>query len=190
MSFLGISVPHEVGRLINSLEVPGIKETPSEYHITLLCFEENWPIKKILKAIDATFPIVSEVEPFSILANKVSHFPPRDGHPIPIIAPIKSEELLQLQKKLAKTFDKNKIDFKKTFKEYKPHITLAYSEDDHDDVVIEPAIEFVVNEIVLYGGDEGDSRLFTTFQLKSPQRKKHAVLLNKIEMFERMTAIL
>lgn len=186
MAFLGIRVPHETGRLIRKLEVPGIKEMPSEYHITLLVFENNWPIKNILKATEAAYQVVSETEPFTVKINKVSHFPPRDDDPTPIIAPVKSEGLHALHKQLAKSFDKIKIDFKKTFKEYKPHITLSYSEDKHDDFAISPALQFVVNEVVLWGGDDGDTRLFTTFQLKSPERKKHAMLLNKIDIFDKV----
>lgn len=187
MAFLGIRVPHEMGRLIRNLKVPGLKEMPSEYHITLLVFEDNYPIKKILKATEATYGVISETEPFLIKTNQVSHFPPRPDHPIPIITPIKSEELHQLHKKLRRTFDKDKIDFKKTFKEYHPHITLAYSEKGHDDYKIDPPIEFMVNEVTLWGGDEGDTRLFTTFQLKAPERKKHALLLNKADVFEKVT---
>jgi 2'-5' RNA ligase len=189
MAFLGIRVPHEVGRLINNLEIPGIKETPSEYHITLLIFGDNWPISQMIKATATTYEIVSKIEPFSVKANKVSHFPPRPDHPIPIIAPIKSEELMQLHKKLSKAFDGDKIKFSKTFKEYRPHITLAYSEDGHDDFKIDPPIEFMVNEIVLWGGDEGDSRLFTTFQLKAPERKKHGTLFNMVDVFEKVASI-
>lgn len=186
MAFLGIKVPHEVGRLISGIEVPGVKETPSEYHITLLVFGDDWSISQMLKAIETTYRVVSEVEPFSVKSNKVSHFPKREDHPVPIIAPVKSEELQQLHKKLSRAFDKDKIEFKKTFKEYRPHITLAYAEDEYDDFKIDPPLEFTASEVTLWGGDEGDTRLFTTFQLKTPQRKKHGVLLHKIEVFDKI----
>jgi 2'-5' RNA ligase len=186
VAFLGIRVPAEVGRLITGLEVPGDRESPSEYHITLLCFEDNWPISEISQALEATYDVVSKIEPFSVKATQVSHFPKREGHPVPIIAPIKSEGLQDLHKKLAKSFNSDKIDFKKTFKDYKPHITLAYSEDEHDDFEIDPPIEFVVNEVVLWGGDTGDDRIFITFPLKGPERTKHSVLMQKIEMFEKI----
>lgn len=186
MAFLGIKVPHEVGRLICHLEVPGVKETPSEYHITLLVFGDNWPISELTKAVEATYTVVSKIEPFSVKSKKVSHFPPRPDHPTPIIVPIQSEELMDLHKKLFREFNKQKINFKKTFKDYHPHITLAYSENKHDDHRIDPPIEFMINEVILWGGDEGDTRLFTTFQLKAPERKKHALLLNRVEVFEKI----
>jgi 2'-5' RNA ligase len=153
MAFLGIRVPQEIGRLITSLEVPGNKEASSEYHITILCFDDNWPISEVIKATEATFDTVSNFNPFLVKSNTISHFPEHNGT-TPIIAKIKSDELQELHEKLCKSFDKAGIDFKKTFKDYKPHITLAYSEDKYDDFDIEPAIEFVVNDVVLWGGGE------------------------------------
>jgi len=186
LAFLGIKCPVEAGRLIAGLEVPGEKESVSEYHITILCFDDNWPISEISKALETTYDIVSKFEPFRVKAKKISHFPKREDNPIPIIAPIESDELQELHKKLAKAFDKDQIDFKKTFKDFKPHITLAYSEDEHDDFKIDPAIEFIVSEIVLWGGDHGDDRIFITFPLKGPERAKHSVLMQKATIFEKL----
>jgi 2'-5' RNA ligase len=188
VAFLGIRVPVEVGRLITGLEVPGEKESPSEYHITILCFEDNWPISQVSKALEATYDVISKITPFKVKATKVSHFSPREGKPIPIIAPIESEELHDLREKLGKEFDDQEIEFNKTFKDFKPHITLAYSEDEHDDYKIDPAIEFVVNEVILWGGDHGDDRIFITFPLKGPARSKNALLIQKIEMFEKLAS--
>lgn len=186
MAFIGIRVPVEVGRLIAGLEVPGEKETTSEYHITILCFEDNWPISEISKATEAAYEVVSKIQPFMVKVSKVSHFPPREDHPIPIIAPADSKELHELHKKLSKSFDKAKVDFSKNFKEYKPHITLAYSEDEHDDFKIEPKLEFSVNEIILWGGDHADDRIFITFPLKGPERLKKSLLIQKAEVFEKL----
>jgi 2'-5' RNA ligase len=186
MAFLGIRVPLEAGRLIKGLEVPGEKEAPSEYHITLLCFEDNWPISEISKALEATYDVISEIEPFAVKATQVSHFPKREDNPIPIIAPIKSEELHNLHQKLVKSFNSEKIDFKKTFKDFKPHITLAYSKNEHDDFEIDPPIEFVVNEVVLWCGDGGDDRVFITFPLKGPERTKNNCLIDKVNRFYKL----
>ena len=168
------------------LEVPGEKESVSEYHITILCFEDNWPITELAKALETTYDMVAKIKPFRVKAKKVSHFPPREGKPIPIILPIESDELQDLHKKIAKAFNSDKIEFNKTFKDFKPHITLAYSEDEHDDYKINPAIEFMVNEIVLWGGDLGDDRIFVTFPLKGPERSKHSMLVQKATIFEKM----
>jgi 2'-5' RNA ligase len=187
MAFLGIRVPVEVGRLIAGLDVPGEKETTSEYHITILCFEDNWPISEIAKATEATYKVISKIEPFLIKSSKVSHFPAHEGT-TPIIMPVESDELHDIHDKLRKEFDKQKIDFKKTFKDYKPHITLAYSKDKHDDFKIDPAIKFSVNDIVLWGGDHADDRIFITFSLKGPERQKTSLLLQQVEVFEKIAS--
>lgn len=185
MAFLGIRIAPEIGRLIAGLDVPGEKETPSEYHITVLCFEDNWPISEITKATEAAFHVISETKPFLVKSKKVSHFPTHDDS-TPIIAPVSSDELHELHEKLSKEFDKAKIDYKKTFKEYKPHITLAYAEDEYDDFDIEPELEFSVNEVVLWGGDHADDRIFITFPLKGPERQKHSLLLQQVDVFEKI----
>jgi 2'-5' RNA ligase len=186
LAFLGIRVPAEVGRLITGLEVPGEKESPSEYHITILCFDDNWPISAISKALEATYDVVSKFNPFRVTSEKISHFPPFEDNPIPIIAPIESKELHKLRDKLVEAFEEDDIDFKKNFPDFKPHITLAYSKDEHDDSAIDPAIEFTVSEIVLWGGDHGDDRIFITFPLKGPERCKHSMLVQKATVFEKL----
>jgi hypothetical protein len=76
MSFIGIRVPHETGRLLSGVDVPGIKQTPSEYHITLLCFEDNLPISDIAAAMEAAYDIISKIKPFNI---KTSELPSAQG---------------------------------------------------------------------------------------------------------------
>jgi 2'-5' RNA ligase len=182
MAFAGVKVPEDLGRLIAGLDVPGEKETPSEYHITLCCFGDDWPIKKASKAMEIILDVVKDIEPFTIKADKISHFEPREGKPTPIIILVKSLELEKLHKKITKAFDKYNVKYNKTFKDFKPHITLAYSEGGHDDCRMDE-IQFTVNSMVLWCGDSGDERLFITFPFKAPE--KHAILLNKIDMFEK-----
>lgn len=185
MAFLGIRVPHEAGRLLTNIEVPGKETAPSEMHITLLHFEENWPISEMARALEATYDIVSKVKPFLVMTEKVICFP-KGEEAAAIVAQVKSAELHELHEKLTKEFDKVKIDFSKTFKDFKPHITLAYNEDEIDDFEIDPPVEFVVQELVLWGGDHGDDRIFVTFPLKGPEKQKHALLLQKAVLFEKM----
>lgn len=185
MAFLGIRIPHETGRLLAGIDVPGNKEGSSEYHITLLCFEENWPISEISKALEATYEIVSNIKPFMVSVDEITCFPKREDNPVPIIAKVKSAELHELRDKLAKNFDKKKIDFSKIFKDFKPHITLAYADEEMDDFEIDP-VEFMIQELVLWGGDHGDDRIFVTFPLKGPEKQKHALLLQKVDIFSKM----
>lgn len=185
MAFLGIKISHEIGRLLSGIEVPGKKEGIADFHITLLCFEDNWAISEISRALEATYDVVSKVKPFLVKTEVISCFPKREDNPCPIIAKIESKELHQLNNKLKKKFDQEKIGYSKTFKDYKPHITLSYADQEIKDFKIDPQ-EFSVQELVLWGGDHGDDRVFITFPLKGPEKQKHALLRDKIELFEKM----
>lgn len=185
MAFLGVRINHEIGRLLSGIEVPGDKEGTSEFHITILCFEDNWPIEELAKAMEAAYDVVSEIKPFLIKVDKVTCFPKREDKPCPIIAKVKSDDLHDLSDKLRKEFDKCKIDYSKIHKEYKPHITLAYADKEIDDMEIDP-IEFSISELVLWGGDHGDDRIFVTFPLKGPGKTKESLLLQKIDIFYKM----
>lgn len=184
MAFLGIRIPHETGRLLTNIEVPGETVAPSEMHITLLHFEENWPITEIAKALEVTYDVVSHCKPFIAMTDRVICFPKHEDKAA-IVAKIKSAELHEMRDKLAREFDKAKIDFSKTFKDFNPHITLSYNDKEIDDFDIDP-VEFSVQELVLWGGDHGDDRIFITFPLKGPERQKHSLLLQKAIIFEKI----
>lgn len=185
MAFLGIRVPHETGRLLNQIDVPGEKISTSEMHITLLHFQSEWPITELVKSIESTYSVVSKFHPFLVSISKVTSFSKNPEGNVPIIGKVESNELMKLRAKLADSFDKDDIDFSKTHKEFKPHVTLAYAEDKPDDEKIHP-VEFVVSEIVLWGGDHGDDRIFVTFPLAGPSLDKNAFLIQKINIFEKI----
>lgn len=188
MAFLGIKIDSSVGRMLNGIDVSGIKESPSEYHITILCFDDNWAITQVAAALEATYEVVNDFKPFCVEVNKISSFSKIKDKALPIIAKVESKELHQLSDKLRKKFDDANIDYKKNFKEFKPHITLAYDDEleKFEDSKIDP-ITFTVQDVVLWGGDYGDSRLFVNFQLKQPE--KHAELFEKINMFYKLAFI-
>jgi 2'-5' RNA ligase len=182
MAFLGIRIPISAARLLSDLDVPGERIGMHEMHITILLFEDELPIATIAESLEAAYNITSKTEPFTVKIKKISCFPPKEGKPHPIIAIVESKELHELGKKLRRKFNKEEIEFNKTFKEYNPHITLAYADEAIKTFKIDP-VEMVVQELVLFGGDHGDSRIFITFPLKSPG--KHAALLGKCEVFEK-----
>jgi 2'-5' RNA ligase len=183
MAFLGIRVPESSGRLLNQIDVPGEKESISEYHVTMLYFEENWPLKEVSKTLEATFEELKEEKPFLIKINKVGCFPVSGDDPYPIIARVESDKLHKLNDKLKKKFDKSDIDYSKKFKDYKPHITLAYSKEKVEEFNIE-TVEFEVTSLVLWCGDYGGNRLFVEFLLKGPQKEKEAsFILQKSDFF-------
>lgn len=183
MAFLGIKIPVQTARLLADLDVPGKRTGVHEMHITILMFEDNWAIEKVADALETAYDIIAKTEPFTIKTKKVSSFPAKEGKPHPVIAMVESKELHELSKKLRRKFNKEEIEFDKTFKDYNPHITLAYADEAVKDFKID-CVEVVVQELVLFGGDHGDSRICVTFPLKSPE--KHGALLRKCEMFEKL----
>lgn len=176
MAFLGIKVPESTGRLLNQIDVPGKKESISEYHVTMLFFGEDWPIKEVSKTLEATYEALKDVKPFTIKTSKVMSFPKPEDEPCAIIARVESDELHDLNDKLKKKFDKVGIEYSKKFKEYKPHITLAYADEEIDESKFD-TIKFEVNNLVLWAGDYGNNRLFIDFLLKGPQKEKEASFL-------------
>ena len=185
MAFLGIRVPHETGRLLTKIDVPGEKISVSEMHITLLHFGDNWPISEISKSLEAAYSVISETQPFLVKMEKVSHFSKNSEDKYPCIIRVESKDLHKMREDLARKFDKAKIEFSKTFKDYKPHVTLAYCDEEPEDVSFHP-VEFSVQEVVLWGGDHGDDRIFVTFPLAGPEISKHSLLLQKVAIFEKI----
>lgn len=185
MAFLGIRIPHETGRLLSQIEVPGEKTSLSELHVTLLYFGDEWPISEISKSLEATYDVVSNFHPFIAKMQKVTSFPKSPDGKVPIITRVESDELHELRDKLAKKFDDEKIEFSKLHKDFKPHVTLAYDDKEPDEEKFHP-VEFAVSEIVLWGGDHGDDRIFVTFPLAGPGMDKNALLIKKVEIFDKI----
>lgn len=182
MAFIGIKVTTDTARLLKQIDIPGEKVSDSEYHITLACFDDNLSIENICKAVEASYEVISKTKPFLVSTEEVSCFPKREGSPCAIIAKINSKELHKLNEKIKNNFDEHEINYSKLYKEYNPHITLAYGDEEIESVPMD-AVEFVVHEVVLWGGDHGDDKLFVTIPLKGPEVKKNSKLIDKMENF-------
>jgi 2'-5' RNA ligase len=180
MAFLGIRAPHEAARLIHEIDVPGEKEDSAHLHITLLYLGKDVPVEELARAMIATYSVTKETSPFWVSLNCVNYFPVPDGVPFPIIAPVVSPKLHELRKNLTKTFGRAKIDYDKKFKLYKPHVTLSFNEESIKKTKIEP-IEWSVQELVLWGGSNGDNRVFVTFPLELPKNEEISELCCKEE---------
>lgn len=185
MALLGIPVKIETARLFSSLDVPGDKEDLSELHVTILCFQDDWKITELSKALEVAYDVISEVKPFNLKVKTVSCFPKREGKPCPIIAKVESDELQDLNKKLKKAFDKKGIDYLKTFKDYNPHITLSYADKEIKSFKVDK-IEIPVHEIILLGGNKGENDVFITLPLKSIEKKKNSTLIQNIDVFYKL----
>ncbi len=186
MSFLGVSVPHPAARLFHDIDVPGQKEDTAQLHITLVYLDDNVPIKQLAKAMVAVYEVTSKTSPFLVKTSSVDCFPATadsenpEANFVPIICPITSVKLHELQSACKKSFDKHSVKYSKKFKDYKPHVTLSYHNDYITKTKID-CIEWAVQEIVLWGGDDGDGRVFTTFPLSL---KKKVSIAEACDIFE------
>lgn len=168
MAFIGLRVPHEVARLLGTVEVPGEPESTDHMHITVVNIGNDIPIEQISKAVTAIHDVATKMVPFRVALDHVSSFPKNDSGS-PIICPVTSPELHQLEGLLKKSLDELKIDYSKKFPVFKPHVTLAYLKegDPPKDQPLGP-LEWSVYEMVLWGGDSGDERLSVTFPFALP----------------------
>ena len=166
MSFLGIAVPHEISRLLASVDVPGDPKPTSSYHITLFYMGDNVPIEKLSGALPAIYEVVSRTPPFTVETSEITSFPPKPDGTVPVIARIVSNDLLRLRAELKEAFDAAGVEYSKTFPDYRPHVSLAMLEGGErpTDIPIRK-VEWGVGEIVLWGGDYEDDKLIVTFPL-------------------------
>ena len=171
MAILGIHLPRDISRIFAQINVKGDKEPLGHQHVTLLYLGDDVPIEQLAKAVVATYNVTSKTKPFTVSTNRISTFPPHPDHgTVPVICPLVSPPLHDLQARLRAAFDTAKVDYSKKFPEYKPHVTLSYLEDPAENAnkALEkeiPSIEWGVADIVLWGGDLSDLRFSANFPL-------------------------
>lgn len=158
MAMLAVTIQPDISRLFKEFDLD-IERDPSD-HITLFYFGDKLPMAKILKIIPVIFNLTENLRPFTASTSEYSSFDSDDLYPI--ICPVKSKGLINLRKKICKLFDHNKIKYDKKFPDYKPHITLGYSKEKLKKTKF-PEIEFTISQLALYGGDEGDTKLYVNF---------------------------
>lgn len=177
MAFLGIKIPHSISKLLSNIDAPGVKEDSSHMHITILYFGDNLKTKDISKMLDATYKITKDLTPFSIKLNCYENFPKGDDG-YPIICTIKSDKLQEINKDLKKSFDNEKVEYSKKWKEYRPHITLSYHKEDIEKTNFD-LIEIPITELTLWGGDNYDDKFNITFPFEIKSKADHLSSLCK-----------
>lgn len=164
MAFIGIRVPAETGRLFSDIDVPGDPVKAQSYHVTLLFLGKDLDIDVLADAVKATYKVTSTTKPFSVRTSRVTCFPPTKDDTVPIIARVESDPLHDLRDRLVKSFEENEVKFDNTYPLFKPHVTLAWAEDElEDEERIPTTIEWGAHELVLWGGDDGDKKMTATF---------------------------
>lgn len=159
MAMLAIPISQDISRLFREIEIDANRD--SSDHISLFYFGDNLPIQKILKIIPIVFDICSIKRPFEVTCSKIISFP-KGKHGYPIVAEIKSEELEDIRNSIKKLFNKKNIKYEDNFPEFRPHITLGYSENEPKDIKFEK-VKWAISQVGLYGGDTADSKIFVNF---------------------------
>lgn len=163
MSFLCVRLPVDVARVLSTIDVPGTREDPGFFHLTLVYFGDNLPIEAIAKATIATFEVAQRTNPFLLRTSRITCFD-NHGDGCPVICAIESPPLHALHNDLRSTFDRHEVEYSKKWPEYKPHVTLAYSPTPIEDRAI-PSLEWGCTELLLCGGEEADQRISVNFPL-------------------------
>lgn len=170
MAMIGLSVPESTARLLSDIEVPG---SPSpEPHITILNLGDDVPIETVAKMMVSAYSVVSKVRPFTVRTNIISCFP-NDGK-VPVIAKVVSPALHTLRENLCKVFDDQGIYYSKSFKDYVPHVTLAWNTSVIEDFEV-PSVEWGAHELCLWGGNSGSGRVLVNLPFSLGNRKASRV---------------
>lgn len=170
MAMIGLKVPAEVGRLLNTIEVPGEHVSGDSYHITIANLGDDLPIEVVAKAIQAVYEVAAKTLPFSVSFTHVSSFP-KNPAGVPVICLIKSPELVDLHGRIKKALDEFGVEYSKKFPDFKPHVTLAYNEDEMDDIAFQSPLEWSAYEMTLWGGDSGENQVVANFPFSLPTSK-------------------
>lgn len=177
MAFLGLRVPHETARLFGEVDFGGMgdREDTSALHVTLLYLGKNVPIEDIARLVPVVFSVTAQTRPFTVSTDHVTTFPPNPDDGVPIICRVQSNDLHGLRAAVTQALDAAGIEYNKKYPDYKPHVTVGYSQDPNVAGLIDkdfPAITWGAHELVLWGGDSGDNRLIITFPFSLSMSKE------------------
>jgi len=181
MAFIGIKLPEGAARVLHRIDgIPGDRVPRDHAHVTMVFLGDEVPFTVLNRVIEVIAKLGETTQPFPCYTSLVSTFPSdsdSDSDTVPIICRVNSNELHDLQARLCKELDKARVPYSKKYPEYKPHTTLAFAPSKnaevwHDRTI--PTVSWGVNEITLWGGDEGDERLVVTvpfaLKLELPKR--------------------
>jgi 2'-5' RNA ligase len=154
MAMLGLRVPEATARVLSDIPVPG--EPSAHPHVTILNLGDDVPVTTLARMMVAAHTVVEGYMPFTVSTSLVTSFPSEES--VPVVARVDSDELHRLWGDLCKAFDTVDLDYSKKFPEYKPHVTLAWADDQPEDLPI-PTVEWGAHELCLWGGNHGEGRL-------------------------------
>lgn len=178
------SVPNEVSRILRELRVPGTPETQS--HVTVIHFGDDIPVEQVANILPVVYQVTSSTRPFSMMSRTVGTFDPGDNG-TPVIAFVESPDLHRLRERLLGALDAAGISYSTKFKEYRPHVTITYSEEnlkgfEHSFT----PVSWGAYELSLWGANRGDGELVVAFPFNVGMTQAvHARALVKLASWDR-----
>lgn len=157
MAWLGLVVPPETGRILESVEVPGQREKASDMHVTVL-YMGDVPVDVAAAGMVAAVSVAKLQAPFLCACDSVDSFPPNPEYGIPVIAPVIAPAIHDLHAKLVLAFDAAGLPYSKKFPEFKPHVTLARNLGQDAKPYSAPLpgqCSWVASELFVWGGENG-----------------------------------
>lgn len=152
MAFSGLPVSEEARAQLSAIKVDGELQDPTTFHITALYLGKKVPVDTVMSAIRACHDFCQTQKPFEVQTSLVTSFPanPEDG--IPVIAKVVSPELMKFREGLKQAVIASGVPFDDKYPEYKPHVTLAYSDNPVTDQKITP-VAWTIDHMIMWCGD-------------------------------------
>jgi len=160
MAIICIKVPHDAARLLEGVEVPGDRSSASDMHVTLLTFGKDLPIIDIAKAMCVCYDVISKTRSIAFSVDYIDSFDDH-GSGVPVVCPIDSPEVHALWQSLKDSFDRLNIPYDTKWTEFKPHVTLSYSDEPFTGPLPAP-LTWTAHDVIIWGGDSTDQRISIT----------------------------
>lgn len=163
MAFIGLKVPDPVAEALTALDAPGKKLSAEEKHITLFYVGKKTPLREALHAAAVCTVFARMRAPFQVGCARRVCFPENPDDGVPVIARVVSPALHAFRAKLAQAFDRHGVQYSKKYPDYKPHVTLSYSDAPCEEMPFEPVV-WTVDRFILWAGDDMDEGLSMQFR--------------------------
>lgn len=149
MAMLSIKVPKHISETLYELVRIGDKSYPEEMHITLFCFDGELSINKVLLITNICYEVCQNVKQFMAGSCVVTSFP-KNGNS-PVIARVISPGLHELRRTLEEKFNKHGVEYSKKFPDFKPHVTLTYTDKLFENIKFD-TVKWNVNGLLINAG--------------------------------------
>lgn len=160
MAMIAMRVPDDTAFMLENVGPPGDNHAASDMHVTVLYLGDNVSAPRLGLAMVAVQEVAAMTTPFLLSVNRVDSFPTNDGGNVPIIAPVDSPPLHQMQAAIKAAMNKHGVWYSDKYPEYRPHVTLSYSNETKATGSLQSPLMWGAYGVDVYGGNEGMEGIF------------------------------